>query len=75
MIIGWSGLISKILLPLINSKLDVSPSVCAFMSLLVWGNIYIRKQVVILTILHGTVILPFHVGGPTKLARYKDTGG
>jgi hypothetical protein len=31
--IGWSGLISKILLPLMNSKLDVSPSVCAFMSL------------------------------------------
>uniref|UniRef100_A0A0A9EYN7 Uncharacterized protein n=1 Tax=Arundo donax TaxID=35708 RepID=A0A0A9EYN7_ARUDO len=31
--IGRLGLISKILLPLVNSKLDVSPSVCAFMSL------------------------------------------
>lgn len=33
LMMGCSGLISKTLLPLINSKLDASPSVCAFINL------------------------------------------
>ena len=40
-----------------------------------FGQMYIRKQLTILMILlhNWIVILPFHVGGPTKLARYKNT--
>jgi len=33
---GWSVLISNILLPLMNSKLEVSPRACAFISLKKW---------------------------------------
>lgn len=74
LIIGWSGLISKILLPLMNSKLDVSPSVCAFMSLSDFEKyICMRKQIMTKQSNGLTTNLPFHIGGPTELARYKNT--
>lgn len=71
--IGWSGLISKTLLLLINSRLEVSPTVCAFISLQE-VHIILRFECENQSSESERMkSLPLHVSRPTKLPRSKYT--
>lgn len=77
LIIGCSGLISNTLLLLMNSKLEGSPIVCAFINLQqIWlhtAPYYLNVQNISSKISRKKEDLPFHVCRPTKFSWRQNT--